>query len=151
MSDKIDRVATAGTLGAHASQGATMTSLNTNESTNKGENEGKQSTLSYSKNMKSFDKCREPVNDCMENVCFLDHGENYGGHSNISGGHFPPTEERAGPEGAEEEPPRVISSSSTSTAPLLTHKSAPRDDRDDEEDIDDEDDGEEQCKRKSIP
>lgn len=56
MSDKIDRVATAGTLGAHASQGATMTSLNTNESTNKGENEGKQSTLSYSKNMKSFDK-----------------------------------------------------------------------------------------------
>ena len=56
MSDKIDRVATAGTLGAHASQGTPMTSLNTNESTNKGENEGKQSTLSYSKNMKSFDK-----------------------------------------------------------------------------------------------
>ena len=56
MSDNIDRVATAGTVGAHASQGTPITSLNTNESTNKGEKEGKQSTLSYSKNMKSFDK-----------------------------------------------------------------------------------------------
>ena len=55
MSDKIDRVATAGTLGAHASQGTPMTSLNTNESTNKGENEGKPSILSYIKNMKSID------------------------------------------------------------------------------------------------
>ena len=55
MSDKIDRVATAGTLGAHASQGTPMTSLNTNESTTKGENEGKPSILSYIKNMKSID------------------------------------------------------------------------------------------------
>ena len=52
MSDKIDRVATAGALGAHGSQGTPMTSLNTNETTNKGENEGKQSTLSYSQNIK---------------------------------------------------------------------------------------------------
>ena len=55
MSDKIDRVAAAGTLGAHASQGTPMTSPNTNESTNKGENEGKPSILSYIKNMKSID------------------------------------------------------------------------------------------------
>ena len=58
MSDKIDRVAAAGTLGAHASQGTPMTSLNTNESTNKGENEGKPSILSYIENMKSIDNIR---------------------------------------------------------------------------------------------
>ena len=57
---------------------------------------------------------------------------------------FPPTEERAGPEGAEEEPPRVITAATS--APMSGNNTSTMQTVEDEEDIEDEDEGEEQCK-----
>ena len=59
---------------------------------------------------------------------------------------FPPTEERAGPEGAEEEPPRVITAATS--APISGNNTGSMQTVDDEDDIEDEDEGEEQCKIK---
>ena len=63
----------------------------------------------------------------------------------MPGNNFPPTEERAGPEGAEEEPPRVIAST---TAPIPTSNTGSMHGVDEEDDAEDEDEGEEQCKPK---
>ena len=73
---------------------------------------------------------------------FSDILESYGAFENLSPNDFPPTEERAGPEGAEEEDPRVISS--TYSTSVQTHGVGSRNENDGEED--DEDEGEEQCK-----
>ena len=72
--------------------------------------------------------------------CVLDN-DNFGTFASLPGNEFPPTEERAGPEGAEEEPPRVIASTTSTniTAPNSSNRQSG-----DEDDAEDED--EEQCK-----
>ena len=73
----------------------------------------------------------------------IENVESYGQFASLPGNNFPPTEERAGPDGAEEEPPRVIAS--TTSAPIPTNNMGSMQDVD-EDDAEDEDEGEEQCK-----
>ena len=75
---------------------------------------------------------------------FSENGEAFVPFSSLSGSNFPPTEERAGPEGAEEEPPRVLLPSTTASS-IPTNNSGNIQERNDEEDAED-DEGEEQCK-----
>ena len=67
--------------------------------------------------------------------------DNFGTFASLPGNEFPPTEERAGPEGAEEEPPRVIAST---TSTNITAANSSNRQSGDEDDAEDED--EEQCK-----
>ena len=72
---------------------------------------------------------------------FVLDNDNFGTFASLPGNEFPPTEERAGPEGAEEEPPRVIATTTSSNIPNTNSSNRQSGDEDDAEDED-----EEQCK-----
>ena len=74
-------------------------------------------------------------------MIYVSDNDNFATFASLPGNSYPPTEERAGPEGAEEEPPRVIASTA-STAMQVSNSSNQQ--SGDEEDAEDED--EENCK-----